>query len=659
MKKKKLIIILGVIMIIFTAIGISYAYYIKSYSQENSNIAKTKCLNLSITNEKNDIKLDEQYPIPDSEGKKLPPYQFTITNTCEQFISYNVNLEALEGTTMNSNAIKVMVNNEAPVNLATLDTTQTSINNSVESRTLVTGSLGSGDSVDYAIRLWMDYGDSVDLSSMNKVFNSKVVVTATIGTYKPSNYVTTLHDAILVNEYGVTDVDNAIKRIESKGTPDLSQTAPIVLWQEQKMGSAELKISKPDISVINDKANTQVSNLTESDTKIRLYRHKSFNEKTARYTLSDYVVVDPTTLDYSSNSTYYFADESIRYNTETGRLYSNINDVSSIVYEVIGAEKYSSISIWNNESYSSVTYKLQTTILNEIELESDKSDKGLYESNDDYGKTYYYRGNVANNNVMFAGYQWQIVRINGDGTIRLLYNGLQGDNSDTKKSINNKHYKFNDVDGNPTYVGYMYGNVNSKLYDEVHANNYSSSIKEVLDEWYKNNIENMGYGKYISTDSTFCGDRTLYDDSGGDGINLGKDTRFGAYQRFRNSNVIFYCPNMERDLYTMTSAKIGNKSLNYPIGLITSDEIIFSGINGLGKNKYAWSYSSEDYWTMSPAYSSGAGRQLLWSSNLSGIVVHSWSTYELATRPVINLKTDVKISGGIGTINDPYVIETE
>ena len=59
MKKKKLIIILGVIMIIFTAIGISYAYYIKSYSQENSNIAKTKCLNLSITNEKNDIKLDE------------------------------------------------------------------------------------------------------------------------------------------------------------------------------------------------------------------------------------------------------------------------------------------------------------------------------------------------------------------------------------------------------------------------------------------------------------------------------------------------------------------------------------------------------------------------------------------------------------------------
>ena len=70
MKKRKLPVILGIIVIIFMIIGVSYAYYINSYSQENSNIVKTKCLNLSITNEKNDIKLDEQYPIPDSEGKK-------------------------------------------------------------------------------------------------------------------------------------------------------------------------------------------------------------------------------------------------------------------------------------------------------------------------------------------------------------------------------------------------------------------------------------------------------------------------------------------------------------------------------------------------------------------------------------------------------------
>ena len=137
--KKTILIILSILIVLGLFLGVYYAYYIKSINQEESNIVKTKCLNFSLTNEKNDINLDEQYPIPDSEGRKLTPYQFTITNTCEQFISYNVNLEALEGTTMDSNAIKVMVNNEAPANLATWDTTQTSINNSVESRTLVTG----------------------------------------------------------------------------------------------------------------------------------------------------------------------------------------------------------------------------------------------------------------------------------------------------------------------------------------------------------------------------------------------------------------------------------------------------------------------------------------------------------------------------------------
>ena len=226
--KKTILIILSILIVLGLFLGVYYAYYIKSINQEESNIVKTKCLNFSLTNEKNDINLDEQYPIPDTECRKLTPYQFTITNTCEQFISYNVNLESLEATTMDSSAVKVMINNEASVNLSTLESTSVPIDTSKDSKILATGSLGSSDSVDYALRLWMDYGDTVDTSSMNKVFESKVVVTATVGTYKPSDYVTTLHNAILVNEYGVTDVNNAISRIEAKVTPDFSKTAPII-----------------------------------------------------------------------------------------------------------------------------------------------------------------------------------------------------------------------------------------------------------------------------------------------------------------------------------------------------------------------------------------------------------------------------------------------
>ena len=61
----------------------------------------------------------------------------------------------------------------------------------------------------------------------------------------------------------------------------------------------------------------------------------------------------------------------------------------------------------------------------QTDLESDKSDKGIYMADDDYGTTYYYRGNILNNNVYFAGFYWQIIRINGDGSIRLIYNGTE------------------------------------------------------------------------------------------------------------------------------------------------------------------------------------------------------------------------------------------
>ena len=40
---------------------------------------------------------------------------------------------------------------------------------------------------------------------------------------------------------------------------------------------------------------------------------------------------------------------------------------------------------------------------------------------DDYGTSYYYRGDVKNNWVSFAGFLWQVIRVNGDNSVRLIY----------------------------------------------------------------------------------------------------------------------------------------------------------------------------------------------------------------------------------------------
>ena len=161
MNKKYIIVlsVLGGVLGVSLLVGVSYAYYMVSVSQTNKNIVKSSCLNLSISNEENVIKLEKQIPIMNEEGKKLTPYTFTINNTCNSFIAYSLNLEELEGSTLSSKYIMTMVNGKAYVNMANMASLRSTDNyyaNSVESRVLASGSLGPNASIDYSLRLWID-----------------------------------------------------------------------------------------------------------------------------------------------------------------------------------------------------------------------------------------------------------------------------------------------------------------------------------------------------------------------------------------------------------------------------------------------------------------------------------------------------------------------
>ena len=104
----------------------------------------------------------------------------------------------------------------------------------------------------------------------------------------------------------------------------------------------------------------------------------------------------------------------------------------------------------------------------------------LCKAKDAYGDSYYYRGNVTNNYVLFAGKYWRIVRYNGDGTVRVIYDGTSAHSNgkaSSDKQIGatafNNYWKKNNVkestnsyiyyDNSYIYydnagVGYMYGN---------------------------------------------------------------------------------------------------------------------------------------------------------------------------------------------------------
>ena len=654
-KKSKFSLIIICLIITLVSIGLSYAYWRFTFISDKANKGTSGCFNIELAEEKDEINLTNAYPITDAEGLKLKPYSFTLRNSCSIFAHYYVNLEMLEGTTLNSKFIATKINSDAITTLDKYKTATPTMNGSTEARTIAEGYLGAGDSIDYTVSFWMDEDVTINDDAMNKVFKSKIVTVSEPSSYSPvtAGY-NKLGDAILANEYQTTP-EIAKTNIASKQTVDLSQTAPIIKWVEKTGSQVTKQVIKPTAEAIS--SITQLSNLNANEQYMYICTTKSFNSENARYSLGNCSLKDPTTLDYSGDIKYYYSTEYMAYNQTNSKLYVARNSGDITVFQVTGATKTTSTQTTNEIAYATNVYNLSCITLTETELETDKSDKGLYQAADDYGTTYYYRGNVKNNIVSFAGFYWQIVRINGDGTIRLMYDGAVKNASGVNQSINNRTYKFNSKYNDPAYIGYMYGNPDGTTFDEVHANTTSSTIKTTVDNWYKTNIVDKGYSNYVSNAVGFCGDRTL---TGGDGISTSIYSHFGAYGRYEKNTAQFTCPNKERDLYTTTDSSIGNKALTYPVGLITYDELVFAGMDRRHVNKLSWVYSSQHYWTMSPSHfyaTDGAAFELRQYS--AGYLYYWWGVHVSGgARPVINLKSDVKITEGIGTANDPFVVET-
>ena len=656
-KKRKFSLIIICLIIILVSISLSYAYWRFTFISDKANKGTSGCFNIELAEEKDEINLTNAYPITDAEGLKIKPYSFTLRNSCSIFAHYYVNLEMLEGTTLNSKFIATKINSDAITTLDKYKTATTTMTGSTEARTIAEGYLGAGDSIDYTVSFWMDEDVTINDDAMNKVFKSKIVTVSEPSSYSPvtAGY-NKLGDAILANEYQTTP-EIAKTKIASKQAVDLTNTAPIIKWVEKSGNTTAVSSIKPASTAI--KSDDQMSDLTDADTKIALFTTKTFNSATGRYSLSNPVYVDPTEVDFSGDTKYYFQTEYMYYNQTNKKMYVNRGLGDITIYQVTGATKTAGKTTWNNVSYDSITYNLNAITLTETELETDKSDKGFYQGTDDYGTTYYYRGNVKNNIVKFANFYWQIVRINGDGSIRLIYDGAEKNATGVKQSINNGTYKFNSNYNDPAYVGYMYGNPDGTTFDEVHNNTNNSTIKTAVDNWYKTNIADKGYSSYVSNAVGFCGDRTLSKSASGDGVQTDKNSDFGALGRHYSQTAIFTCPNKERDLYTTTNSSIGNKVLIYPVGLITYDELVYAGMDTRHINKLSWVYSSQHYWTMTPSFFyavDGAARG--WFQGCDGYL-STWGVYDaLGTRPVINLKPDTLITGGIGTSSNPFVVDT-
>ena len=100
------------------------------------------------------------------------------------------------------------------------------------------------------------------------------------------------------------------------------------------------------------------------------------------------------------------------------------------------------------------------------------AEEGVYASTytgnvtDEYDKTeeadiYYYKGANPNNNVIFGGFCWQMVRTTSTGGVKMIYNGVPsaGKCNNTGANSQIRTSAFNPAYNSPAYVGYMYNKV--------------------------------------------------------------------------------------------------------------------------------------------------------------------------------------------------------
>ena len=296
----------------------------------------------------------------------------------------------------------------------------------------------------------------------------------------------------------------------------------------------------------------------------------------------------------------------------------------------------------------------------------------LASSEDDYGTSYYFRGAVTNNYVEFANKCWRIVRVGGDGSVKLI---LHNDNptgaANPCDAANNSasaafarysgttyESTFNTNYNDNAYVGFKFGTVGSSTYEATHANTNNSTILTNLETWYTNNLK--AYESVID-DNVWCNDKTNVTDttfnpygySNVNGLGYGTNrTYYGATQRLvsKSNSAGGTGPSLK---CTGELSKITSK-----VGLITADELAFAG--------YAWNigntttYLQENatdtyWWSLSPSHF-GGGYARVWGVGGSygyfgGYIVDSTG----GVRPSISLKSTTNVTGE-GTSSSPFII---
>ena len=622
MKKEKIknILTIGVtLVLLITVIGISYAAFNYSGVGQKLNTITTGAISMNYIESSNVISMNNALPTTDSTGKKRlntgEYFDFTVKSSIKGNTDINYEIAAKEesGNTFLGKNIKfylTKVNSDGteeevmPPKTYSEDTTSNIYTGRpADMMSLFIGNLNQqGDTeIKYRLRLWVDENYNPQNDNGGLIYKVKVnvygqtsdTVAKVEDTYCKDNDFNTLSDCMLVMNNHEASIDVAKTAIKAKGTPNFAKIAP------------------------ND-TETDGLYMAEDDEGESYYYRGAVKNNYVSFAGFIWRIIRRN------------GDGSVRM------IYSGKSTTDTGTAVTIGNSQFNS-KYWD-PTYEGYKYN---------------EDFELHENNGTTGYVWFTNTKKYNYGTGYT-FDASTKKFTLTGTIKQL---TWKDNHD--EIVKSQLYSCLNTSCNVVYKVTGYQNdtrmtvkpisYSSKSLSTAQTNNTNSAIKTTIDTWYKNNL--TAYTSKLA-DETFCNDRSI---SSGTGYKTDSTTFYGSYNR----NVDRRAPSLKcaqaNDKFKVSNA---SAKLEYSISLITVDELAMAGgVLSISNNNY-YLYNGKQFWTMSPSLlDSNYTNAVVWSIGVSGNLDWNRVSNFFGVRPVINLKSDVKISSGDGTSIAPYVIK--
>ena len=623
--KRKIYVTL--LIVVICLIGVTYAFFTLYLRQSEENtITSLSCFSTTFTEETNAISLEKTYAVTEDEGMSYSPFTFKIKNNCTDTIYAYITIDSLnEGTSTNLDSSHVRYNLSTN---GTTDGTSALVKSSYTKKlenghngfVIKTLALSSNEELEYDLRLWVDEATTAS-EGLSKTWSGQVVIVS--DAEEPN---------IDWNYTGQGTLLAAIKR---------DNTVTETLTQPGKEVSAH---TLDDVQV-------QTASVSSKHQDYYITYGTGWEANGTKFNLTGTAVTSNT---YANS-----------YSSLVGKYITSFwfgNAGSKTAGEKVGTTNLAEIYYVESTTATGFTYKILGSNKNTTEAL-------LASAADDYGTSYYFRGAVKNNYVQFANKCWRIVRVGGDGSVKLILhnentmgvaNPCNSANNSTDAAFarySGTTYKsaFNTNNDDNAYVGFMYGIPNSSTYAATHENTNKSTILTNLETWYNNNLKTY---ESVIDNSVWCNDKTNVTDTTynpwrltPNGLGYAKNvTYYGALQRLVSTS--------DSAGGTGPSLKCNGEfsKINSKVGLITADELAFAGYAyGLQNTlTYLQENATDTYWwSLSPAfYIDVIGANVWYVNGSTGVRSVNDSG---AVRPSISLKPSTNVSGD-GTSSSPYII---